>query len=75
MAALSWRDSDFRCMTCGGAIPDGLARLGAVLCHDCRQVRGIEVIVARTKPERRPMARFLRISFRSRRDRRLRDPS
>jgi hypothetical protein len=70
MAALSWKDGDFRCITCGRGIPDGLARLGAVLCHDCRQLTGVEVVVAHTtRRRRRSPAALLRISLPSRRDR------
>ena len=45
MGALSWRDSEYRCVSCGGEIGDGLARLGSVLCHDCRDELGVDATV------------------------------
>lgn len=45
--ALSWKDSEYRCMECGAAVVGALARLGSVLCHDCRDEHGVDVIVVR----------------------------
>ena len=47
MGARSWRDAEYRCIGCGGEIGDGLARLGSVLCHDCRDDLGLDATVVR----------------------------
>lgn len=56
MGALSWRDSEYRCVGCGGEIADGLARLGSVLCHDCRDELGLDASVIRNRASRRMAA-------------------
>lgn len=46
---ISWKEPEYVCLQCGGAIAEGLARLGSVLCHDCRDEQGVDAIVVRTK--------------------------
>jgi hypothetical protein len=48
VGALSWSGSEYRCVGCGGEIGDGLARLGSVLCHDCRDELGVDATVIRS---------------------------
>jgi hypothetical protein len=45
---ISWKEPEYVCLQCGGAIAEGLARLGSVLCHDCRDEQGVDAIVVRT---------------------------
>jgi hypothetical protein len=40
VAALSWKQSEYRCIGFGAERADGLARHEAVLCHDCRRAMG-----------------------------------
>jgi hypothetical protein len=64
--ALSWKDWQFRCVECGEPIADVLARVGSLLCHDCRDEHGVDAIIVRNpvveSPARRPSsrARFIR---------------
>jgi hypothetical protein len=53
MAALSWKESEYRCLVCGGEIADGLARLGAVMCHDCTASSGVSVYFSQTPEQPR----------------------
>jgi hypothetical protein len=48
---ISWKEPEYVCLQCGGAIADGLARFGSVLCHDCRYNEGVDAILARTPPK------------------------
>jgi hypothetical protein len=42
----SWEEKrEYVCVLCGGPIAEGLARLGSVLCHDCRDEEGIDARV------------------------------
>jgi hypothetical protein len=47
VGAVSWSDSKYRCVGCGCEIGDSLARLGSVLCHDCRDEVGLDATVVR----------------------------
>jgi hypothetical protein len=51
--ALSWKESGYRCLGCGGEIGDGLARLGSVLCHDCRDELALDATVIRNPASQR----------------------
>jgi hypothetical protein len=42
---ISWSDPGYRCLECGARIEEGLAHLGSVLCHDCRDELGIDAVV------------------------------
>jgi hypothetical protein len=53
VGALSRRDAEYRCVGCGGEIGDGLARLGSVLCHDCRDELGLDATVIRNPASQR----------------------
>jgi hypothetical protein len=59
VAALSWKQSEYRCIGCGAEIADGLARHGAVLCHDCRSTMGVEAFVVSLRRRERAR-RFVR---------------
>jgi hypothetical protein len=48
---ISWKEPEYVCLQCGGAIAEVLARLGSVLCHDCRDEQGVDAIVVRTPPK------------------------
>jgi hypothetical protein len=48
---ISWKEPEYVCLQCGGAIADGLARFGSVLCHDCRYSEGVDAILARKPPK------------------------
>ena len=52
---ISWKEPEYVCLQCGGAIAEVLARLGSVLCHDCRDEQGVDAIVVRT-PAKHPSA-------------------
>jgi hypothetical protein len=52
VAALSWKESEYRCVECGDVIADGLARFGSVLCHDCREEFGVAAFVVRLSGKR-----------------------
>jgi hypothetical protein len=39
----SWeKELEYVCVQCGGPIAEGLARVGSLLCHDCRDDEGID---------------------------------
>jgi hypothetical protein len=48
---ISWKEPEYVCLQCGGPIAEVLARLGSVLCHDCRDEQGVDAIVVRTPPK------------------------
>jgi hypothetical protein len=50
---ISWKEPEYVCLQCGGAIAEVLARLGSILCHDCRDEQGVDAIVVRTPPKHR----------------------
>jgi hypothetical protein len=56
---ISWKDPEYVCLQCGGAIAEVLARLGSVLCHDCRDEQGVDAIVVRTAPKQPSASRRL----------------
>jgi hypothetical protein len=55
----SWKEPEYVCLHCGGAIAEVLARLGSVLCHDCRDEQGVDAIVVRTPPKHQSTSRRL----------------
>jgi hypothetical protein len=56
----SWKEPEYVCLQCGGAIAGVLARLGSVLCHDCRDDQGVDAIVVRTPPQHPSTSRLWR---------------
>ncbi len=56
---ISWKEPEYVCLQCGGAIAEVLARLGSVLCHDCRDEQGVDAIVVRTPPKHPSASRRL----------------
>jgi hypothetical protein len=56
---ISWKEPEYVCLQCGGAIAEVLARLGSVLCHDCRDEQGVDAIVVRTPPKHPSTSRRL----------------
>jgi hypothetical protein len=57
---ISWKEPEYVCLQCGGAIAEVLARLGSVLCHDCRDEQGVDAIVVRTPPKHPSTSRLWR---------------
>jgi hypothetical protein len=51
---ITWKNSEYVCIHCGGPIADGLGRLGSVLCHDCRADQGVDALLTRPIPKLRP---------------------
>jgi hypothetical protein len=47
-------DPTYRCLQCGGLVAEVLVRLGSVLCHDCRELHGIDVTFTRGNGEDAP---------------------
>jgi hypothetical protein len=41
----------YRCLQCGELLAEVLVRLGSVLCHDCRELHGIDVTFTRGDAE------------------------
>jgi hypothetical protein len=56
---ISWKEPEYVCLQCGGAIADELSRFGSVLCHDCRYNEGVDAIIARTAPKHPSTSRRL----------------
>jgi hypothetical protein len=56
---ISWKEPEYVCLQCGGKVAEGLARLGSVLCHDCRDEQGVDAIVVRTPPKHPSASRRL----------------
>jgi hypothetical protein len=48
---ISWKEPEYVCLQCGGAIADELTRFGSVLCHDCRYNEGVDAILTRKDPK------------------------
>jgi hypothetical protein len=54
-----WDESEWhrRCLGCGGQIADALWRLGAVQCHDCRDLRrGVDPVLLQAWAEAQRVA-------------------
>jgi hypothetical protein len=46
------KEREFVCVQCRGLIADGLARLGSVLCHGCREEQRVDAVLVRSAPKR-----------------------
>jgi hypothetical protein len=46
-------EREYVCVQCRGLIADGLARLGSVLCHDCREEQRVDAVLVRSMPKQR----------------------